>query len=389
MPTPPERSRTAFRAEVKVGSVTIQFPDIIELVVVRELNLPDSFSMTLGGSAKVQEDLPKIKLHDKIEAKLFYSGDSPDVAFIGELVRIEPIASARGSAGAFTVLRGYNSMHGLARGKRSRTYLNQTDKQIVEKVLQENSALKLKADFGKEPPKIKYEHVYQHNKTDLQFLLDRATRVGYFILVEDEKLKYQKRDPTPSGIKLRKRRPRQPGDEDEKIIELDDFVPRLSTSHQVTEVHVRAWNSKMRKELIGKAPKESSSASMGSETGKAAIQERFPDSLVVHWKTPFDSQEEGDAIAAAILEERQLSYVTADGTGPLEPRLKPGITVEVDNRDPQFDGKYWLTRVRHRYRMTPSADGAAAFIEGGARTDFHAKRDATDKAQQSGGSGQT
>src|SRR5688572_19211214 len=147
MATQEEPNTTAFRAEVKIGGVKIDFPDIIELVIVSELNMPDSFALTVGGSAKMRADMRSIKVHNTIEVNVWYVGDSPDVAFRGELVRIEPIGSSRGAAGAFAILRGYNSMHGLSRGKRSRTYERQNDKEIVTKVLQENSALKLQADF--------------------------------------------------------------------------------------------------------------------------------------------------------------------------------------------------------------------------------------------------
>lgn len=372
-----DTKKTAFRAKIKIGSVDIPFVDIMDVSIVSELNLPDAFTLTLGAAESVRKDiLPKLKLQDKIDAKLWYEGDKEDVAFIGELVRIEPLASNRGASGGQTVLRGYNAMQGLARGKRSTTYLNMTDKEIVEQVLKRNGPLKLTGDFGKEPPTIKYEHVYQNNKTDMQFILDRAQRTGYFVLVRDDKLLYQKRQSTPSGLKLKTAAARDQGD-DKKVISLESFVPRQSTAHQVTEVHCRTWNPRTRKELIGKAPKsQGGGAQLGSETGKSAIEERYPDSIMVHWKTAFDCQEDGDAIAAAILDERMLSYVTADGTVPGDARIKPGLVVEVKNDNPTYDGKYFVTRVLHRYRY-----GDAHRFE----SDFHAKRDAVDKA--SGGQG--
>jgi phage protein D len=261
-------------------------------------------------------------------------------------------------------------MHGLSRGKRSKTYVNMTDKDIVEQVLQGNSALKLTADFGKEPPTIKREHVYQANKTDLQFLLDLAVKTGRHMVVRDDKLLYQKRDTTDSGYTLKLVAARGSGD-DNKVISLEDFVPRLSTAHQATQVICRTWDPKNRCELIGKSPKDSSgsSATLGSDSGGAAVQERYPDSVLVHWKTAFSSQEEGDEIAKAIHEERNLSYIEADGSTPGDPRLKPMMNVQIVTGNKQFDGKYYLTRVRHRYR---SGDRHPF------QTDFHAKRDATE-----------
>ena len=368
--------KTGFRATVKIGSVDIPFNEIMDLTVKSELDLPDSFSITLGDTDTVRKNiLPKIKLHDKIDAKIHFVGDEPDFAFVGELVRKAPISSERGSRGGQYVLMGYNAMHALTRGHGSTTFKNQTDKDIVDKVLQDNSSLKLTADYGKEPPTIKYEHVYQYNKNDLQFILDRAKRSGYYVLVRDDKLLYQKRDPTPSPYKLKSAAARQQGD-DKNIISLEHFTPTLSTSSQVTEVHVRTFNPKTRKELIGKAPKAAAgkgAAQLGGDTGKDAIAEKYPESIAVVWRKPFSSQEEGDMLAAAVLEERLLSYVTAEGSTPGDPRIKPAIVVEITTGDATFDGKYFICGVKHRYHM---GDGDTF------KTDFFAKRDATEKPKQ-------
>jgi phage protein D len=368
-----------FSAEITIGSLKIDKNDIIDLVVTTELNLPDAFVLTLGSSENVKKKVvPKLKLHDLIDCKIHFNNDLPDLAFKGELTSHEP-SNKYGSKG-YTELRGYNSMHGLTRGKRSFTYLNQTDKEILEKVLQRNSQLKLSAEFCKEPPKIKHEHVYQANKSDLQFILDRATRSGYHVFVRDDKLHYKKRNGTPEKHKLKSSSFRKAGD-DKDIISMEGFTPRLSTSHQVTQVIVRTWNPKTRKELIGKAPKDSSGggATMGGETGKKAIEERYPDSIMVHTKTAFYSQDDGDAVAQAILDERLLSYVTAEGNTPGDPRLKPGQIVEVECDNKQFDGKYFITSVTHRYR---SFDGSQF------QTLFAAKRDAVEAPDDGSGSEQ-
>jgi phage protein D len=364
--------KTAFRASLKIGSVNVPFDEIIDLSIVSEVHAADRFEVTLGSTERVKKDiLPKLTLHHPVEVRLYFSGDQPDVAFMGEYTRIQPISSERGVQGGYTQLHGHNAMHGLSRGKRTKSYVNMTHKEIVEQVLQDNSALKLTCDFGKTPPSIKREHVMKCNKSDLQFILDLAVNTGYYTLVRDGKFLYQKRDPTDSGYTLRRTAAREPGD-DSKIISLEDFVPRLSTAHQVTQVICRTWDSKNRCELIGKAPKDSTGegATLGSESGAAAVQERYPDSVLVHWKSAFHSQEEGDEIAAAILEERNLSYVEADGSVPGDPRLKPMMHVQVVTGNKQFDGKYFITRVRHRYR---SGDPHPF------KTDFHAKRDATAK----------
>src|SRR5690348_14735943 len=95
---------TAFRAKIKIGSIDIQFDDVVDLQVISELDAPDAVILTLGSTERVQKDvLPKLKLTDKIDVKLHFSGDEPDYAFLGELTRIEPVFSERGRQGGYTV----------------------------------------------------------------------------------------------------------------------------------------------------------------------------------------------------------------------------------------------------------------------------------------------
>jgi len=368
-------NKARFQSQVTVGSEQIAQTEIFDLVITSEVDHPDSIAITLtrdGATAHAS----KMKVTDDFKVKLTQVNDEQDWAFSGELSGVEPVFSPTGKSGGNLVIRGLNAMHALTRGKRSVAYTKGddgvTDKDIIDQVLQRNSALKLTADYGGNEPTIKYPHVYQHNQTDLEFIRHRASRLGYWTLVRDKKLLFQKRPTTPSGMKLVLNAPRTPGD-DANQIALERFVPRVSTAAQVTQVKVRCWNPETRKELIGIAPQSGSSQSLAANDGKSAISDKHPDSIVVRTDIPFSSLDEGNQIAASILNERQLGYVTAEGTVPGDPRLKPGLIVEMSTGNPICDGKYFITYVRHSYR---THGNETRFV-----TDFRAKRDATGQAQ--------
>src|SRR6185436_18807178 len=119
------------------------------------------------------------------------------------------------------MVRALNKLHLLARGKKSVSYTNVTDKDIVDKVCLAHS---LSADYGSAPPATSYTHVYQHNQTDLEFLRLRAARSGFELWVVGDKLFFRKRDDSDSGVKLKL------GADGG----LQRFLPRLSTADQVS-----------------------------------------------------------------------------------------------------------------------------------------------------------
>ena len=365
-------NKARFVSKVTVGSELILQTEIFDLVITSELDHPDMCSITLTQTGKEAHGA-KIKPTDDFTVKLGHENDDSDHAFAGELTHKEPIFSNTGKSGGSMVLRGLNAMHSLARGKRSCAYAKDdgvTDKDIIDQVLQRNSSLKLTADYGKDEPKIKYPHVYQHNQTDLEFIRHRASRLGFHTFVRDKKLIFHALDTTPSGLRLVLNLARQTSDQGGKDIALERFVPRMSTTSQVTRVVVRCFNPASRKELVCTAPQASGGAtSFASHDGKSAISDKYPESTVTRTDIPFSSTEEGNAIAASLLRERKLGYVTAEGSVPGDPRIKPGMVVELVTGDPTCDGKYFITYARHSYR---SAGEDARFM-----TDFRAQRDST------------
>src|SRR5262249_31838068 len=148
----------------------------------------------------------------------FVDGKDQGTVFKGEVTGIEPIYDSR--APARVHIRALNQFHRLTRGKKSVAFKQVTDKDIVDKLCQ---AYGLTAKYGDQPPSTKYEHVYQNNMTDLEFLRMRAARIGCEVFVVDKELHFRKRVDADSGINLQFG---APGDS-----ALERFLPRLSTAN--------------------------------------------------------------------------------------------------------------------------------------------------------------
>src|SRR5207237_144691 len=101
---------------------------------------------------------------------------------VGEVANLYP--SFRNGSQSFLEVVGFDRLHRLARGRHSRTFSQMTDGDIVKQIARDAS-LGVSLDSS---VSISYEHIYQHNQSDLEFLLARARRINYALWVEDKDL---------------------------------------------------------------------------------------------------------------------------------------------------------------------------------------------------------
>ena len=155
---------------------------------------------------------------------------------IGEITAIEPIFSEQGRP--VLQIRGYDRLHRLSRGKKTRTYGDAnpsgqgvTDDQIVRTIANETQGLSGASVDTSGLSGIKYPYVMQCNQTDLDFLWSRAALYGYQVYVEDKTLHFQKAD-------------HHRGSQSDKPAvltwhhNLSSFTPRLTLMRQVDQAVV-------------------------------------------------------------------------------------------------------------------------------------------------------
>jgi phage protein D len=341
-------------ATVTIAGKDLPPDEVFDLLVEADLDQPDMVALTLANESKRWST--EAKLGDELVVKAGLTGKDQDAGtvFKGEVTGIEPVFGVK-AGGSRVVLRGLNSLHKLSRGKKSATFTKMSDQDIVSKIAQ---AYSLSTNFGKSPPNTKYDHVYQHNQTDLEFIRLRAARIGFEVLVQDKTLYFRKRTDEDSGITL------NIGESGQRTLER--FAPRLSTANQVSEVRVRAWDVEKKQEIIGNA--KPAGSKLGGTTGASVSDKQHSNVLFFDVDVPVYSKEEADGIAKSILQDRQMSYITGDAVVKGSADLKPGIIVTVTVGDTRFDGKYYVTAVRHRYQHEGPDQGF--------RTQFKFKRDA-------------
>jgi hypothetical protein len=110
-------------------------------------------------------------------------GDEKSNLFDGEIVEIE---SDFVPGNRRTIVRGFDRLHRLARGRQVRSFNQVTDGDIVSKIARECS---LSPRCG--PTSTVHEYVLQDNVTNLDFLRARAASLGYLLWVHGKDLHFE------------------------------------------------------------------------------------------------------------------------------------------------------------------------------------------------------
>jgi phage protein D/phage baseplate assembly protein gpV len=248
----------------------------------------------------------------------------------GEITALEPLFEE--GMIAKLVVRGYDISHQLYRETRSQAFLNKKDSDLADEIAR---AVGLKAEV--DTTSTVYDHIYQHNQSDLAFLMQRAWRIGYECFVEEGKLFFRKPKPIEDGIKLT-------WGED-----LLTFFPRMTLAEQVDEVTVKGWDPDSQKAVVGQAQKGKLYPEIGEKKDGATWANSFGNGKLVIVDQPVVSQAEANTLAEARLNELSGAFVQAEGRAFRRPDIRAGKTVELEGLGKRLSGKYLVTQVNHVY----------------------------------------
>lgn len=307
---------------------------LISMEVDDSLLLPDMFSIHLRDPRFKWADSGDFEPGKAIEITVKEEGSSTTAKLLsGEITALEPLFSQ--VTGPTIVVRGYDQSHRLHRAKHTKTYIQETDSDIAKKIAR-GCGLKAKVDSSREV----HEYVSQDNLTDMEFLQDRAQRIGYRMYVEDGTLHFRQAPETESRTPVL--------EWGENLLEFD---ARLTTAQQVTEVTVRGWDPKTKKEIIGRATTPQDTPRVGEQRsgGEAAKRAFNMESKEIVVNRPVATQAEADALAQSICDEMGNAFIQAHGTCLGNPAVHAGAIVELKGIGKRFSGRYRISHAVHRY----------------------------------------
>jgi uncharacterized protein len=310
---------------------------VVGITVEDDAEWPSMFTLEMATTMEQDDpmywvDNDLFAVGGAVEVKLGY-GDAPESVFIGEITGLEP-RFAYGQL-PLLVVRGYDRRHRLTRLRKTRTFVKQKDSDIASAIAGE-AGLSAEATDSE----VTHDYVLQANQSDMEFLQERARRIHYELALEDRTLYFR---PVPF-------------DKGESVTlsaagELLEFLPRLTSALPVTEVTVRGWSPKDKKEIVGRAQAGDEPSTMGGDkSGAAVVESAFGASAGLIADIPVMSQPEADQIAKARYNRAVLGFIHGEGVCYGRADLRGGKVVKIEGVGRRFSGNYFVTSAHHYYR---------------------------------------
>ena len=303
---------------------------LTEVTVESSLHLPDAATITLTDKNGKWVDEPLLMPGKSLKVAVKI-GESRADLFDGEIVEIESDFSPGDRS---TVVRSFDRLHRLARGRQARSFLQMTDGDILAKIAGECS---LRPRAGNTPTV--HDYVLQDNVTNLEFLRQRAATLGYLLFVEGKELHLEPLGEQKAEIELAF------GET------LNEFHPRLTTVDQINEVSARGWDPMQRKAVVGQASNGHSGPKVGlGGTGGDVAKKAFSvTAKLLVADRPIREQSIADNLAQATLDRRDARFIEAEGTAIGTPGLGAGVSVKLSGVGARFSGTYFVTATTHSY----------------------------------------
>ena len=325
--------------------------DVLQMTIEESLHLPAMFTLVIHNSYNPTSDQPQNQpwRHErffKIGKKVtlgFSSSTTQDKNFKDEIENVLIEGEITGMEVHFNekseadmIVQGYDISHRLHRGRYNRSFLNQTDGKIVETIAKE-----VGITVGNvEKTTAVNEYVFQENQTNMEFLRERAARIGFELFVTDGEINFCAPKPkAKEALPL------------EWLVDINKFSTRVTSAEQVSSVEVRAWDYTKKQLITGTANKEEqlteTGNNQGSTTGTAFTNLNSYKMTVVD--KPVATQEQADTMAQALCNELGGEFVYADAKAEGNPKIRPGRIISLKGMGDRYSGEYYVTETRHFY----------------------------------------
>lgn len=310
--------------------------DLLAVAVHEDVEAPGMFTLRL-----INWDMAQMRITwadddlmvegNEVEIRMGYV-DHLEPLMVGEITGLEPEFS--GGEVPMVTVRGYDRRHRLLRGQKTHSFTQMKDSDIASQIAGD-AGLNAQA----KDTQVTLDYVLQHNQTDLEFLQDRARRIGYEVVVEDKTLLFRPRENASAEALTLTRE-----------TDLLEFYPRLTTLTQVGQVNVRGWNVKDKAKIVGQAATGDETTKMGgSASGPSATDRAFGSVSVSSVDRPVLSQAEADQIARGRFNDMALAYIGGEGVCIGRTDLRAGKVIKIEGLGRRFSGLYYVTATSHTY----------------------------------------
>jgi phage protein D len=265
-------------------------------------------------------------------------------------------------------VRGLNVLHTLRTEQHTFSWENKRDsdiaKELGDKPLQAGQAgLGIKVNTDRSPDETAETFVMMNNQYDIVFLLERARRHGYDVILNEQSDTNPERNIYFGPSKTKLESPTY------KLVwgkTLTSFKPTLNTSRQISSVTVRGWDRQNNK-LIEKKKSWSDLVTDPNEKKRLDLIGQALNRGEIITNQPVRTDAEADQKATDILTRQLREMVKASGVTVGLPELRAGRKVEIQGLGDRYSGVYYVISTTHTIN------------DSGYRTTFEARRDPMDQ----------
>lgn len=260
------------------------------------------------------------------------AGEAAGKVFEGRITGLEGRFS--GGRPPELLVMAEDRLQDLRMTRRTRSWEQTSDADVVRSVAQAHG---LRADVELNGPT--HRVVAQVNQSDLALLRERARAAGVEVWVEADTLKVKPRPDRGAGtLTLTYGQG------------LHEFAVAADLAHQTTGFTVSGWDVAAKQAVKPVATAYVVSAELnGGDSGGSILEASFGKrpQQVVH-ELPLN-EDEARALAEAHYARVARRFVLGNGVAEGDARLKVGAELELKQVGPLFEGKYFITRVRHTF----------------------------------------
>ncbi len=215
-------------------------------------------------------------------------------------------------------------------GRHSKYYKEMKDSEVMEEIVGQYG---LQSDV--EATSLKHYEIVQHNCTDWDFLLARAEANGKLVLADDGKIQIKKPDSgAASELTLRYG--------SGEILELET---EMDARNQVKNFHARAWD--YANQQLFEAESSSSDFSEGGNVSGSDLSDAVgPAKTELQHGGHLLEEELTEWVNGQMLRSR-LAKIRGRVKFTGSPKLKPGQMVTLEGMGNRFNGKAFISAVRH------------------------------------------
>lgn len=302
--------------------------------------LPTMVTVVLRDAGRDVLDKAGVAIGTPLEVQAGPLGESAtEVIAQVEVVTLEATYSDRAST---VTVRAYDASHRLHRFRRTRSWTDVTDGDVVRRVA-EDAGLQVGTV---DDPGVVHIHLAQLDQTDWDFLAARARDAGRVLRVAGARLELvppEQAGAAPEPGRLSSQRAGQ------LVLgsTVESLHARVTSAELPARVEVRGWATDTKAPVVASAPVTATGIDIGAVP--ADLARATGSAVLMVADRAMGDQGEADATATALAEVAGATFAGARAVCVGDPRLRVGSAVSIGLAGALFSGRWTVTSARHTF----------------------------------------